>query len=441
MKLCLCLAIFPAALCVAAPGPQARDLGTGSLPREEKRFALVIGVDEYQDPQIRTLNGAGNDARALADVLVQHAGFPRDNVIRLASGLPSDRVPTRGNILRRLSNLRAVVPPDGLLLVSFSGHGVERGGRGFILPADAQLAGDIALLEDTAIPVSMLSERIRQIGAKQVIFVVDACRNDPLPGKGGTDNRMTPSLLQSFNFAAHNRDIQAFAVLDAAAVGSRAFESLERQMGYFTAALTDGLRGEARNSQGEVTLGSLVNYVQNAVPHKTLMDMGEAQQPFAIVEGYRADNLVLSVAGRNTAAPDPPEELVKPPEHHEPITGSGSTTAQNDPPPPPPVSKVPAGRLLVGSDRSTSVAALRLVFDTGQEVVVRTGGVGEAAVPPGQHMVSAFATSDGSQWLPIGYPARLDVAAPPFATQVYIVQPIMYNGTARWNGMQVSTAR
>jgi hypothetical protein len=435
MKRWLFLAVYLGARCVAAPMPQARDLSTRALPSEDKRFALVIGVDEYQDPQIRSLSGASNDARVLSEALVEHAGFSRDRVIRLASDQPADRMPTRGNILRRLSNLKTVVPSDGLLLVSFSGHGVERGGRGFILPADAQLSGDISLLEDTAIGVSVLSDRIRQIGAKQVMFVVDACRNDPLPGKGGGDNRMSRTLMQSFDFAAQNRNIQAFAVLFAAAVGSRAFESAEQQMGYFTWALADGMSGAAANGRGEVTLGALIQYVQRTVPRKTAIDLGVEQQPFAIVEGYLADSLVIAAGGRRTSNQE------RPPVRQRPPTGGGSTEQSGPKPSSPPISQAAEGRLVVSADRSTSVAAVRLVFDSGQEVMVRTGDAREAAVPPGQHMVQCFATSDGSQWVPIGNPARLDVAAPPLTTQVLIVQPIFSNGVARWNGMMVSSGR
>src|SRR5215471_5300284 len=35
-----------------------------SLPGSSKRFALVIGVDDYQDTQINKLDGATNDAKA-----------------------------------------------------------------------------------------------------------------------------------------------------------------------------------------------------------------------------------------------------------------------------------------------------------------------------------------------------------------------------------------
>ena len=114
-----------------------------ALPAQAKRWALDIGVDQYRDSQISSLKGAANDARTLAAALVKYAGFPRDQVILLATDQPEERQPTRINILRRLSNLAAVVPQDGLLLVSFAGHGMERQGRAFLIPSDAQLSDDI----------------------------------------------------------------------------------------------------------------------------------------------------------------------------------------------------------------------------------------------------------------------------------------------------------
>src|SRR5204862_787792 len=111
-----------------------------SLPVSAKRWALVIGVDKYQDPQISPLKGSDNDARLIADALVRYAGFPRDQVVLLSTDQPAERQPTRVNILRRLSNLNTAVPKDGLLLVSFAGHGMERGGQAFLLPSDAQIS-------------------------------------------------------------------------------------------------------------------------------------------------------------------------------------------------------------------------------------------------------------------------------------------------------------
>src|SRR3954470_447196 len=110
------------------------------LPAKAKRWALVIGVDKYADPQISPLKGADNDARLMADALVRYAGFPPDQVILLSTDQPNERQPTRVNVLRRLSNLSTAIPKDGLLLISFAGHGMERNGQAFLLPSDAQIS-------------------------------------------------------------------------------------------------------------------------------------------------------------------------------------------------------------------------------------------------------------------------------------------------------------
>src|SRR5215510_8471128 len=64
-----------------------------ALPAKAKRWALVVGVDRYVDPQISALRGAANDARTLADALIKYSGFPQDQVILLATDQPAERQP------------------------------------------------------------------------------------------------------------------------------------------------------------------------------------------------------------------------------------------------------------------------------------------------------------------------------------------------------------
>lgn len=274
-----------------------------TLPGSPKRYALVIGVDQYADTQITTLGGASNDARTLANALVQYAGFPSDQVTLLASDQPVERQPTRGNILRRLSNMAAVIPADGLLLVSFAGHGIERDGRAFLLPSDSQVSNDVDLLEQTAINVTQVKDRIKKIGVTQVLMILDACRNDPV-GRANADNPLTPAYTRGFNFDTRNREVQAFATLYATEVGHRAYEYKEKKQGYFTWLLVEAMRGGAANEKGEVTLSGLVKYLQERVPKRVLQDLGpgKTQKPFAIIEGYRADELVIAVPGAKAAA-------------------------------------------------------------------------------------------------------------------------------------------
>ena len=192
--------------------------------------------------------------------------------------------------------MAAVVPPDGLILISFAGHGIERGGQAFLLPSDSQVSNDVELLEQTAINASQIKDRIKKIGVRQVLMILDACRNDPV-GRANADNRLTPAYTRALNFDLRNRDVQAFATLYATEVGYRAYEYKEKKQGYFTWVLVEALRGGAANEKGEVTLSNLVKYLQERVPKRVLQDLGPGkdQKPFAVIEGYRADELVISV--------------------------------------------------------------------------------------------------------------------------------------------------
>lgn len=276
-----------------------------ALPVSAKRWALVIGVDKYVDPQISPLKGSDNDARMIADALVRYSGFPQDQVILLSTAQPTERQPTRVNILRRLSNLSTTVPKDGLLLVAFAGHGMERGGQAFLLPADAQISDQISFLEETAISMTRVKQWIKDTGVGQVVLLLDACRNDP-GGRADAPNPLSNAYVSSFNFDVRNREVQAFATVYATGIGQRAYEYTEKKQGYFSWAIVEGLKGGAANDKGEVTLAQLVKYVQEAVPKRIAIDLGSTKQqkPFAVIEGYRADELVLAVtsAASNTAS-------------------------------------------------------------------------------------------------------------------------------------------
>jgi len=268
-----------------------------ALPAHIKRWALLIGIDQYEDSNITPLRGAANDAHSLRETLIKYAGFPSDQVIVLATNEPAERQPTRTNILKRLSNLAGLVPKDGLLLISFAGHGIDRQGRGFLIPSDATLTEDLGLLEETAVSVNHIKQRIRDTGVQQVMILLDACRSYPT-GRSNTSNPLTTGFTKGFSFDVRNQEVTAFAVLYATALGDRAYEYGEKRRGYFSWAITQALSGGAANERGEVTLGSLVKYLEGTVPKLVALEYGArtTQKPFAHIEGYRADELVVAVS-------------------------------------------------------------------------------------------------------------------------------------------------
>jgi hypothetical protein len=266
------------------------------LPAVSKRWALIVGVDQYEDRQISPLYAASNDATALADAFTRYAGFPKEQVILLASNQPAERQPTRGNLLLRLANVARLVPKDGLLLFAFAGHGIERNKEAFLLPSDAKMSDNLRVLQATAISVNEIKDWVQEMGVKQVLVLLDACRNDPTAGRGDAPNTMTEAYRQGFDFDARNSQVEAFATLYATRVGQRAYEYAEKKHGYFTWAVVEGLKGQAANERGEVTLAGLESFIQDAVPRQIGLDLGSGkdQRPFADIRGFKAGELVLA---------------------------------------------------------------------------------------------------------------------------------------------------
>jgi hypothetical protein len=166
------------------------------------------------------------------------------------------------------------------------------------------------LLEESAVSVARMKDRIRAMGVGQVVVLLDACRNDP-GGRADAPNPLTNAYVNAFNFDVRNREVNAFATIYATAVGQRAYEYTEKKQGYFTWAVVEGLKGAAANEKGEVTLANLIRYVQETVPKRVMVDLGggKQQRPFSQMEGYKADDLVIAVTNNvvaNTSAPTVP---------------------------------------------------------------------------------------------------------------------------------------
>jgi outer membrane protein OmpA-like peptidoglycan-associated protein len=305
------LAATVLALCVSCGGATLEPRTVASWPPEAKRYALIVGVDEYLDGGITKLDGADNDARAIAGALKQYAAFPDAQVRVLTSdaNTPTEKSSKR-NILRSLVRLLQEMPNDGLLVFAFSGHGQDEGVDSFLLPNDADITDGPYLLRQSVVDVAEVREEIRRAHVRQVIMLIDACRDEPVKARGNGDNRMSAQYARSFEL--RNTGVEAWATLYATDEQHRAYEDPSRKQGFFSVAFVDGLKGAAADDQGRVTLGSLIGYVEKRVPTEVLRALGTdvQQKPHAIVEGYLANDLVLSVL---EAGARPPATVQPPP--------------------------------------------------------------------------------------------------------------------------------
>jgi YVTN family beta-propeller protein len=267
------------------------------LPSAPDRYAVIVGVGAYQDSNLLPLFG-DNDAKSLAIALERYAGFPPQNVELLANGRPDEQTPTRSNILFSLSKVIQKVPEDGLLLLAFSGHGIQLGASTYILPSDMRYTTDPDLMREAgAISVDTITQMLRKAKLKQVLILVDTCR-DLYVSKGGVgqpDNPLTQQYANSFDLHKMNVGVDAFATIYATQIGDRAYEYQDKKMSAFSWVLTKALQGNGYNDQNELTLQGLVDYLQEQVPRLLgTTNVTRIQKPWAVIEGYNANRLVLA---------------------------------------------------------------------------------------------------------------------------------------------------
>jgi sulfatase modifying factor 1 len=280
-------------VCCAQQAPVKVD----QLPEPEKRWAIVIGVNEYRDPGFSANLGAVNDAKAIADSLINYAGFPEDNVVVLTTDpASSGGQPTRTAILKSLTALDRRLT-EGLLLFAFSGHGMEVDNEAYLLPSDAvDSPGNSQLLRDTAIGVPLLEKYLLATRSPQIVVLLDACRNAPVEAGKGEQTQMGTPYKVTFNI--ENREVTAFATLYAADRGQRSYEDKARQQGYFSEVFVDALEGrekQAANGTGDITLATLSRYLQVMVPERVSKAYpGKKQTPIIEVKGFKPEDLVIA---------------------------------------------------------------------------------------------------------------------------------------------------
>jgi hypothetical protein len=105
-----------------------------------RRFAILVGINQYSDPGLVSLQKAQNDAEDMGKALGRLGGYK--SVTVMSGSLPYTDVnfPSKNKIIERVRALAEIVRPEDQVLFFFSGHGVnDTTGGSFLLPIDAQV--------------------------------------------------------------------------------------------------------------------------------------------------------------------------------------------------------------------------------------------------------------------------------------------------------------
>jgi len=149
----------------------------------EKRVALVIGNNDYQS--VPRLEKAVNDAKAVSRELAR-IGF---EVIYLSNAGQKKMNQAVNEFAQKISG-------GGVGVFFFAGHGLQINNQNFLLPVDIDMPKDPNDVDDQAISLVRIQDKLADAKAKFSLLVIDACRDNPLPKKAGRSIGATRGLAQ-----------------------------------------------------------------------------------------------------------------------------------------------------------------------------------------------------------------------------------------------------
>lgn len=150
-----------------------RPIAAPAQAQEQRRLAQVFGNNAYE--AVSPPEKAVNDAVAVSKRLTE-IGF----AVTTATDIG------RRAMSRAVVEFEKLIRPGDLVLFCHAGHGFAVSGQNFLLPVDIPPAGpgEESMVRDEAFLADDLSERFQRAGAKTIVLVLDACRNNPFEQAG-----------------------------------------------------------------------------------------------------------------------------------------------------------------------------------------------------------------------------------------------------------------
>lgn len=146
---------------------------------DKKYYALLIGINDYNDKSINSLDNPIDDAVKFSEVLQKRYIFDKENMIILKN-------PSRADIIESFDYLSQEVDEQDNLLIFYAGHGIWDEGlqQGYWLPKDAKNDSKAAWLSNGTI-----RDYIGGIKSKNTLLVADACFSGGIFKTRGLDSK------------------------------------------------------------------------------------------------------------------------------------------------------------------------------------------------------------------------------------------------------------
>jgi formylglycine-generating enzyme required for sulfatase activity len=208
-------------------------------------YALLVGVNVYEDKSWNKLKYAERDVEGMYRVLTTAGKVPSGNITKLLG-----KNATKDAVLDKLENLSLKAGENDTLLLMFAMHGIEERKVSYLALYDTY-KGDLKKTGLRSYHLMMM-----EFKTQRIVLLLDACDSGaPLPGEKGSRG------LNRLAFPGKGK-----AVIASSQQTQSSWEDDELKHGWFTYAMMEALSGKAdSNNDGVVTLFEAYQYVSKRV--------------------------------------------------------------------------------------------------------------------------------------------------------------------------------
>lgn len=291
-----------------------------------KLWILLVGVNNYQDPELPSLRYPAVDCQGLGEAISQATqGFPNKEVIIHHDFAPQP--PTLAVIRGSLQQIVSQTQFQDFILLYFSGHGIlePNSQQAVLCLTDTRTDNLLA----TGLGLQELLQILGRTSANQQLICLDTCHSGDMKlfglnsgkARDGSSSEAIINSAPKLTEVLRQRAAQSkgFCALLSCDQGQKSWEFPELGHGLFTYYLMRGLLGEAADSSGVIEADGLYKYVyrqtlqyidklnqQLRLINQQKLNRGESklhpeyplQTPKRIVEGV--GELILGLKSANT---------------------------------------------------------------------------------------------------------------------------------------------
>jgi WD40 repeat protein len=237
-------------------------------------FAVVVGTSNYAGEKL-DLKFADKDATCFTQAL--RAASPKvfgDNVfVTLLNTDANDKnrqdVSSKTTIKKAFADIAAKAQAQDILVVYFSGHGVNYGaaesGQFYYLTKDiaSEILSDPEIRNNYAISSSELTDWIKAIPALKQVMILDACNSGKIVEDLAGRKDLNSSQIRALD---RMKDRTGMFILTGSAADVVSYEAGQYGQGLLTYSLLQGMSGLALTDDKRVDVMTLFQYSRDHVP-------------------------------------------------------------------------------------------------------------------------------------------------------------------------------